>query len=192
MKLYLATSNPAKIREFLSASVEVELLPGLHNVPAPEESGATFEENAALKARYYSRLTPAVVLAEDSGLEVDALGGAPGIFSARYAGTGDDNDNNRRLLAELAPQTDRRARYVAVIALAEAGELLATFRGSIEGEILREARGQGGFGYDPLFFYPPFGMSFGECTLEQKSAVSHRGAAIAKLRAWLDARADKR
>ncbi len=190
MPLYLATSNPGKVREFLKAGLEVEMLPGLPEIAAPEETGATFEANAELKAVYYSRHTDGVVLAEDSGLEVDALGGAPGVYSARYAGTGDDNDNNRHLLAQLAGKPNRKGRYVAVIALAQAGEVLATFRGTVEGEILESPRGDGGFGYDPLFFYPPFGQTFAESTLEEKASVSHRGAAIRLLSAWLASRAD--
>jgi XTP/dITP diphosphohydrolase len=185
MQLLLATSNPGKIREFLSAGIDVELLPGLREIAPPEETGTTFEENAALKASYYSRFTDGVVLAEDSGLEVDALNGSPGVYSARYAGTGDDNDNNRHLLAQLAGHANRLGRYVAVIALARAGEVLATFRGTVEGEILEAPRGTGGFGYDPLFYYPPFGQTFAETALERKASVSHRGAAIRQLSAWL-------
>lgn len=190
MPLYLATSNPGKVREFLKAGLDVELLPGLREITAPEETGTTFEANAELKAVYYSRHTDGVVLAEDSGLEVDALHGAPGVYSARYAGTGDDNDNNRHLLAQLAGKPSRTGRYVAVIALAQAGEVLATFRGTVEGEILESPRGDGGFGYDPLFYYPPFGKTFAESTLEEKASVSHRGAAIRLLSAWLASRAD--
>lgn len=190
MPLYLATSNPGKVREFLKAGLDVELLPGLREITAPEETGTTFEANAELKAVYYSRHTDGVVLAEDSGLEVDALHGAPGVYSARYAGTGDDNDNNRHLLAQLAGKPSRTGRYVAVIALAQAGEVLATFRGTVEGEILESPRGDGGFGYDPLFYYPPFGKTFAESTLEEKASVSHRGAAIRLLSVWLASRAD--
>jgi XTP/dITP diphosphohydrolase len=190
MPLYLATSNPGKVREFLNAGLDVELLPGLKEIAAPEETGTTFEANAELKAVYYSRYCDGIVLAEDSGLEVDALGGAPGVYSARYAGTGDDSDNNRHLLAQLRGKADRRGRYVAVIALAQAGEVLATFRGTVEGEILEGPRGNGGFGYDPLFFYPPFGKTFAETTLEEKASVSHRGVAIRLLSAWLASRAN--
>lgn len=185
MPLLLATSNPGKIREFLNAGLQVDLLPGLSAHTPPEETGTTFEENAALKAIYYSQFAPGIILAEDSGLEVDALGGAPGVYSARYAGTGDDQDNNRHLLAQLQGHQDRRARYVAVIALAENGRLLQTFRGTVEGEILASPRGSGGFGYDPLFYYPPFGKTFAEASLAEKASVSHRGAAIALVRAWL-------
>ncbi len=189
MKLFVATSNAGKIREFLRAGLDAELLPGLREIAVPEESGATFEENAAQKALHYSQFTSGVVLAEDSGLEVDALGGEPGVYSARFAaraGAGEgDAANNRHLLARMAGQRERRARYVAVIALAQEGRLLRTFRGTVEGEILAEPRGEGGFGYDPLFYYPPYGRSFGECALEEKSAVSHRGAAMRALAAWL-------
>jgi XTP/dITP diphosphohydrolase len=192
MKLLLATSNAGKAREFLRAGLEVELLPGLAEMASPEETGETFEANAVLKALYYAAFTEGVVLAEDSGLEVEALGGAPGVYSARYAaraGAGEgDAANNAHLLAELQGSDERRARYVAVIAVARGAEVLGTFRGTVEGEILREARGAGGFGYDPLFYFPGYGKSFGECSAEEKAAVSHRGAAIRELGRWLEER----
>ena len=116
---------------------------------------------------------------DDSGLEVDALGGEPGVYSARYAGEhATDDENNRLVLQRLGETADRRARFVCVIALAEAGRILKTFRGTVEGEMLRAARGPGGFGYDPLFYYAPFGCSFGEVDGERKFAVSHRGNAL--------------
>jgi XTP/dITP diphosphohydrolase len=195
LRLYCATSNPGKLREFRSsASAEwpIEPLPDLHRIAAPEETGQTFEENAMLKARYYAQYAPeSAVFAEDSGLEVDALGGAPGVYSARFAGLGaDDAGNNELLLERLRNESDRRARYVAVIALIMPGQLVRTFRGTVEGEILRELRGSGGFGYDPLFFYPPFGAGFGEVPAERKLAVSHRGRAVQKMMAFLTGGAD--
>jgi XTP/dITP diphosphohydrolase len=189
MKLYLATSNAGKVREFLGAGLEVELLPGLKDLEVPEESGQSFEENAILKALYYARHSSGVVIAEDSGLEVDALGGAPGIHSARWAG--DDDSNNRKLVAELATHENRRARYRCVIALVRGAEVLGTFDGAVEGEILREPKGSGGFGYDPYFYYPPFGQTFAELAKERKAEVSHRGEAIRKLSAFLNRSASR-
>jgi XTP/dITP diphosphohydrolase len=183
VKLYCATGNPGKLREFRLAGqvlgIEIEPLPGIHSIAAPEETGATFEENAKIKACYYSRFAPGPLFADDSGLEVDALKGEPGVFSARYAGPGaTDEANNRLLLERMAKKRRRGARFVCVIALAQAGQVLKTFRGTVEGEILPEERGPGGFGYDPLFYYPPFGCSFGEVDGEKKFDVSHRGNAL--------------
>lgn len=183
MKIFCATGNAGKLREFRLAGqvlgIDIEPLEGLKAIPAPEETGATFEENARLKAEYYSRFAPALLFADDSGLEVDALGGEPGVYSARYAGEGaTDEANNRLLLERLENARDRNARFVCVIALAEAGVVRKTFRGTVEGRILREPRGPGGFGYDPLFYYPAFGSSFGEVHDERKFNVSHRGNAL--------------
>lgn len=190
MKIYCATGNPGKLREFRLAGevlgIDIEPLAELKSIPAPEENGATFEENARLKASYYSRFAPGPLFADDSGLEVDALGGEPGVYSARYAGVdATDQANNRLLLERLGDQPNRTARFVCVIALAEGGEVRQTFRGEVEGEILREAHGPGGFGYDPLFFYPPFGCSFGEVDGPEKFAVSHRGKALRALLKYL-------
>lgn len=182
MIVYCATSNPGKLREFRMAAsdtCEIEVLPGLKELPAPEETGHTFEENAIQKALYYGAHTAEYLFAEDSGLEVDALGGEPGVYSARYAGTdATDEENNRLVLERLGGNPNRTGRFVCTIALVKAGQLVRTFRGTVEGEILREARGANGFGYDPLFFYPPFGCSFGEVERDRKQQVSHRGAAL--------------
>lgn len=193
MTLYACSSNPGKLHEFASAAraaglpdLGIEPLPGLQGIAPPEESGATFEDNAAAKAVYYSGLTEELILADDSGLEVRALGGAPGIRSARYAGAGaTDARNNALLLERLKHAADRRARFVCALAVARAGEVLKTLRGTVEGEILKTPRGDGGFGYDPLFFYPPLGRSFAELTAEQKLSVSHRGEALRRLFEWL-------
>jgi XTP/dITP diphosphohydrolase len=190
VKIYCATGNAGKLREFRLAGellgIDIEPLAGLKSIPAPEENGATFEDNAGLKAAYYSRFAPGPLFADDSGLEVDALGGEPGVYSARYAGVhATDDANNSLLLERLGDKPDRGARFVCVIALAEGGEVRQTFRGEVEGEILREARGPGGFGYDPLFCYPPFGCSFGEVDGEKKFDVSHRGKALRALLSWL-------
>jgi XTP/dITP diphosphohydrolase len=189
MRVYCATSNPGKLREFrlaLGGVVAVETVPP---VPAPEETGATFEENAVLKALYYAKFCDGLVFAEDSGLVVDALSGAPGIHSARFAGPeASDVDNNRLLLEKMQGIQDRSARFVSVIALAQGAQIVANFRGEVEGEILLAPRGENGFGYDPLFYYPPFGCAFGEASLESKMQVSHRGRALAKMLAffWAD------
>ena len=190
MKISCATGNPGKLREFRLAgellNVDVEALPDLKSISAPEETGATFEENACLKAAYYSRFAPGLLFADDSGLAVDALDGAPGVYSARYAGEhATDEANNQLVLERMAGHTDRTARFVCVIALAKGGEVVETFRGEVEGELLREARGPAGFGYDPLFYYPPFGCSFGEVDGERKFGVSHRGNAVRAMLAYL-------
>lgn len=193
IRLYCATTNPGKLREFLHAAEElapeffaIEPLPGLKQIAAPDETGDTFEANAIEKAVYYSRFTPELMFAEDSGLEVDALGGAPGVHSARFSGpAATDALNNQLLLQKLQGVAQRSARYVCVIALVKQGAVLATFRGTVEGEIRDDARGANGFGYDPMFYCPAFGCTFGEATKEQKLAVSHRGEATRKMLQWL-------
>lgn len=181
MKLYLATSNPGKIREF--TGIDVALLPGLNDMPVAPETGDTFEANAIQKALYYGPHADSWLIAEDSGLEIDALGGAPGVHSARWAGN--DAANNARLVREMQTQSVRSARYVCVIAIVDRDRILSTFRGTVEGEIVQQPRGEGGFGYDPHFLYPPLAGTFAEIAKERKSEVSHRGKAIALLSAWL-------
>lgn len=186
MKIYICSSNRGKLQEILLAAkgtnFEIETLPNLENIAPPEETGRTFEENASLKALYYSRFTAEVVLADDSGLEVDALGGAPGVWSARYSGPdATDEANNSALLRNLGNTTARSARFVCVVALARADEILQTARGTIEGQILPAPQGTNGFGYDPLFFYPLLNRSFAELTPDEKLAVSHRGKALRAL-----------
>lgn len=195
MIVYCATSNAGKLREFRLAAeahgrgrVSVQALPGLDKIPVCQETGHSFEENATQKALYYSQFAPGLLFAEDSGLEVEALGGAPGIYSARFAGPqASDEDNNRLLLEKLRGASDRRARYVCVIALCERGRLLSTFRGEVQGSISETLRGSNGFGYDPLFFYEPFRATFGEVSSEQKMMVSHRGRAMRRMIEWLAA-----
>ena len=189
--LYCATSNTGKLREFRGAATagwEIEPLPALRDVPAPEETGDTFEENAIAKARYYAAFAPGVpVFAEDSGLEVEALGGEPGVYSARFAGAdATDDDNNRLLLERLGASRDRGARYVAVIGLVLPDQSIYSFRGTVEGEVLRAPKGAGGFGYDPLFFYPPFGSTFAQVSADEKLTVSHRGRAAAAMMKFLN------
>ena len=190
MRIYCATGNAGKLREFRLAAellgIDIEPLADLKSIQAPEEHGATFEENARLKAEYYSRFAPGPLFADDSGLEVDALAGEPGVRSARYAGPeATDQKNNRMLLKKLGDNPRRTGRFVCVIALAEGGDVRRTFRGEVEGEILREPRGPGGFGYDPLFYYPPFGCTFGEVDGPKKFDVSHRGKALRALLKYL-------
>lgn len=186
MKLYCATTNQGKLREFrlaiesLSAGAwTAEPVEGFKEIPAYKETGATFEENAAGKAVYYSAYAPGPLFADDSGLVVDALGGAPGVLSARYAGEhAGDAANNRLLVERLAGVADRTARFVCVVALAERDKLLGTFRDVVEGRMLDAPRGRDGFGYDPLFFYPPFNCTFAEIPGARKQEVSHRGQAL--------------
>lgn len=190
MKIFCASTNPGKLREFqqtLRDGVKWEPLPGLAFIPEPEESGATFEENAVRKALYYSNYCEGYLFVDDSGLEVDALGGAPGVYSARFAGPDTtDAANNALLLAKMRGVADRTARFVCVVALAEHGRLVRTFRGEVEGRLLDAPHGSNGFGYDPLFFYPPFGCTFAEVPLERKMEVSHRGKALGALREYLE------
>ena len=187
IQLYAATSNPGKLREFRLAAdgrpdIRIDLLPGFSEIPPPLETGLIFEENAVLKARYYARHASGLVFADDSGLEVDALGGAPGVVSARFAGFGaTDAANNRVLLETMAGIQPRSARFVCVIALVEKEEVRGVFRGSVAGDLTKEPRGSAGFGYDPLFYYPPFGCTFGEVTPDRKLSVSHRGQALRAL-----------
>ncbi len=170
-----------------SAPVEIELLPDFRALPSCVEDGATFEENAIIKARHYGKWAPgAPLFADDSGLVVDALGGEPGVRSARYCGHhGDDPANNRLLLEKLKGVENRTARFVCAIALVDGGELRGVYRGAVEGRIIDDERGSGGFGYDPLFYHPPFGCTFGEAGAEEKFAVSHRGQALRALLADL-------
>jgi XTP/dITP diphosphohydrolase len=187
--LYCATTNPGKLREFIQIVGDVQPLPGISDIPAPNETGTTFEENAAAKAIYYSRLCDGPLFVDDSGLEVDALGCAPGIYSARFAGPeATDEANNRLVVERMHGLTNRTARFVCVVALAERGELIRTFRGEVEGELLDVPHGGNGFGYDPLFYYPPFGCSFGEVSAERKMEVSHRASALRAMREFLSTR----
>ncbi len=193
MTLYCATTNRGKLREFqttLEDLDQVQALPGLASIVPPEETGATFEENAVQKALYYSKLCDGYLFVDDSGLEVAALDGAPGVYSARFAGpNATDAANNQLLLDRMRGVTDRTARFVCVVALAESGRLVRTFRGEVEGRLLEAPRGDDGFGYDPLFFYPPFNCTFAEAPLERKIQVSHRSQALRQMRAYLNATA---
>jgi XTP/dITP diphosphohydrolase len=190
MDLLLATRNPNKTREFrelLGRAFDVIDLSSFPEIAIPEETGRTFEDNATLKAIAASKKLPSLVIADDSGLEVDALGGAPGIFSARYAGeNAGDVPNVNKLLRELRKRniaTEKRsAQFRCVIALAQNGKVLGVFQGFVEGNIVDPPRGSRGFGYDPIFEPKGFDQTFAEMTAESKSQISHRGQAIAALR----------
>jgi XTP/dITP diphosphohydrolase len=189
MKLVLATKNRDKTREIkrLLEGLPITVLtfkdfPGF---PEIEETGETLIENAILKARGIAEFTGVAAMADDSGIEVDALDGAPGVYSSRYAGPGCTyDDNNRKLLSELRgiPAEKRSARFRAVIAVAWDAQNIDTVEGTAEGFITETRSGQSGFGYDPVFYYPPAGKTFAEMTLDEKNEVSHRGKALAKAR----------
>ena len=196
MHLHLATTNPGKLREFahvLTPGHILTPLSGLDALSVPEETADTFEGNARLKALAYSLASPELlILADDSGLEVDALQGAPGVRSARFAGDRNfrtnrplppDQCNNLCLLDALAstPESQRGARYRCVLALARDGQILATAAGSVEGEILAVPRGSAGFGYDPLFLLPDEGLSMAELTPTARNQHSHRARALAAM-----------
>lgn len=201
MRLYLASTNTGKLREFQDAAqhlaVELELLSGLKSIPPPVEDGHTFEENARIKAEYYSRFVSGEpVLAEDSGLSVESLHGAPGVYSARYAAmlkdgkashtNSSDAENNAALIAQLErlPEEKHAGKYICVIALAKDGKTLGTFQGEVAGELRTIPHGCGGFGYDPLFYFPALGKTFAELPVEEKRRHSHRGDAFRKFFEW--------
>ena len=200
MTLYIATSNPGKLRDFAAATddrISLTPLPGLNEIAPPHEDQPTFEGNARLKAIYYSQHLPnQIVVADDSGLEVDALHGAPGVRSARFSEDHNfnppeghtqplttDQRNNLYLISLLAgiPLTERSARYHCVLAAARNGHILAIGHGAVEGEILTDPRGTGGFGYDPLFYLPTHNKTMAELDVATKLSFSHRGRAFAAL-----------
>ena len=199
-KILIATSNPGKLRDFAGAAsqhgIEIGPISNFASLPQAVEDGETFEANARKKAEQYSRAVPGeIVLADDSGLEVNALAGAPGVHSARYAADephkadiNTDDANNARVLRELqgVPLEERTARFVCVIAAARDGYTLATFQGTAEGQILDRLQGTGGFGYDPMFYFPQIQKTFAELTPEEKANYSHRGAAFRKCLEWIE------
>jgi XTP/dITP diphosphohydrolase len=196
--LLVATTNRAKLREIASllfgTPYDIVTLADWPAIAAPEETGATFDENARAKALYYASKTGQLTVAEDSGLEIDALGGAPGVESARFGGAETTYPEKFRLIydalrASGAPTSS--ARFVCALALARPGAILFETRGTIEGRIAAEPRGDGGFGYDPIFFYPPFGRTLAEVSA-RKSAVSHRGQAFRSLRRFIESSAFRR
>ena len=200
LRLLLATRNPHKLREFselLGDGFQIRDLSGLE-IPALEETGTSFEENAISKAidvsrelsgdhaRTTERASIDLVVADESGLEVESLNGAPGVFSARYAGeNATDQANVEKLLGMLRGKTDRTARFQCVVALARDGRLLGTFNGAVEGTIVPLPRGAEGFGYDPIFLPNGFNQTFGEMTPILKNRISHRARAIAALTTFL-------
>jgi XTP/dITP diphosphohydrolase len=199
VEILIATSNRGKLRDFAAAAAEhgiaVAGLPGFSSLPQVAEDQPTFEANARKKAEFYSCYARgAIVLADDSGLEVEALGGAPGVRSARYAATSAQNENasdaanNARLLAELrdVPEGQRQAQFVCVIVAARDGKALASFRGEAQGIILHARRGSAGFGYDPLFYFPALSKTFAELSPKEKARVSHRGQAFRKFLEWME------
>ncbi len=188
--LLVATTNPGKLKEIAGildgVPIRLMTLNDCAPVPEPEETGATFGENARMKARYYAAATRLVSVADDSGLEIDALDKAPGVHSARWHGT--DYAAKFRRIHELFRErgvTGSTARFVCHIAVATGNDLLFEAQGVVEGEIASEPRGTNGFGYDPIFFYPPFGCTLAELDSARKSTVSHRGKAFSALRVWL-------
>jgi non-canonical purine NTP pyrophosphatase (RdgB/HAM1 family) len=188
--LVVATTNAGKLREIRALladlPLEVRALDAFDTIAAPEETGATFADNARLKAEYYARATGCLAAADDSGLVIDALDGRPGVHSARYPGASYP-ERFANLFRELAtsPRTERTARFVCAVALAAPDVLLFETEGVVEGEIV-QPRGEGGFGYDPIFLHPPSGRTLAEIPTEAKSAISHRGAAFRALRAFLE------
>ena len=191
--LLIATRNIHKTEEIasmLGGAYQVSDLTTLAGAPDVEETGVTFLENAELKAVAISEVTGSLVLADDSGLEVDALDGRPGVYSARYAGPeADDAANNRKLLLELegVSESRRSARFCCVMVLAKDGKILEDFSGSVEGRLLEKSQGDGGFGYDPLFVPGGEGKSFAELGPEIKNELSHRARAMEEVSAWLGA-----
>jgi XTP/dITP diphosphohydrolase len=190
-KILLASSNPGKLAEFqalaaaaIGAIPKIELFPEFASLPQFDESAPTFAENAAGKAAHYSRFTQLSVLADDSGLVVPALGGAPGVLSARYAGPGaSDADKINKLLEEMKGKTGvaRAARFVCVLAAARGGRVFAVTSDFVQGVLLESPRGADGFGYDPIFYVSEAGKSFAELSREEKNHLSHRGKAFRRM-----------
>jgi len=190
--LLLASQNPGKLAEMRQLigglSFRIVAPRDLGITEAPDETGTTFAENAVLKARHYSKRSGLLTVADDSGISVDAMNGEPGLYSSRFGGEGaTDDDRNRLLLERLqgVPPEKRGARFTSAVAVARGDEILFQVTEVVEGFIADETRGTNGFGYDPLFFYPPFGRTFGEVPRAEKDRVSHRGKAFARLQGFL-------
>jgi XTP/dITP diphosphohydrolase len=193
--LLVATTNQGKLREIAGvlagAPVRLRWLADLPGVDEPEETGETFAENARQKARHYASRSGLLTVAEDSGLVVDALGGAPGVHSARFPGaTYADKFERLFALLDRAGQPESPARFVCALALAEGQRILFESSGVVEGHITRPPRGSEGFGYDPIFFCPPFGRTLAEVAAADKALVSHRGQAFRALRNWIGSNFD--
>ena len=191
MQFVLASHNKKKLAELSSivSSIGIEIIPLPEGAPEPEENGKTFEENALIKAKSAAEFTGLPALADDSGLCVDALDGAPGIYSARYC-EGTDEDRNAFLLKNMQDKENRACRFVCAIACVLADSETLTVRGECEGTLLRENHGAGGFGYDPVFYVPSLRKTFAQMTPEEKNAISHRGNALrsfgAELKEYLE------
>jgi XTP/dITP diphosphohydrolase len=197
-RLLIATTNVGKLREIQAMLAGlpltiISLSPAFDALEAPEETGETFAENARLKARYYAGVSGLLTVAEDSGLEIEALDGRPGVLSARYPGN-DYAERFQNLYAELRARGRERGqarplstgRFVCALALASGNDIIFEARGVVEGEIAAMPSGAGGFGYDPIFYYPPYGKTLADVSDEDKALVSHRGAAFRQLRTFIE------
>ncbi len=189
--IVLATTNKNKVIEFQEMvkdlSVEIRSIEDFGPIPECIEDGETFDDNAYKKALHTARILGLPAIADDSGLEVEALGGAPGVYSARYAGeSATEEENCGKLLKEMEGKENRKATFQCVLSIAVPSGPALTYEGSCEGTILTERQGESGFGYDPLFYYEPLGKSFAECNMEEKNKVSHRGKALADVRREFD------
>ena len=188
MDIVIATNNLGKVKEFQSLlapyGYTVKSLKDFPEIEEVEETGTSFEENACMKAEYLAKVLDCLVVADDSGLEVDALNGEPGVYSARYAGLEKDDEKNLQLVLEnlkdVAPE-NKTARFICVMALAKPGELTKTYRGVCEGMIIDEKKWTNGFGYDPIFYFPPCKMTSAMMSMEEKNKYSHRAKALKKL-----------
>lgn len=192
LELLIATRNRNKVREVASLMEDAAMGVTFHSLEdldiagSVDENGATFMDNARIKALFFSRFSSLLTVAEDSGLEVPALGNRPGVCSARYAGENADDDARiGKLLQEMSSVRDRGSRFVCAVVLARNGAEIASFSADVRGEIMTRKRGNHGFGYDPVFFYPPFGKTFAELTLEEKNRISHRAVVFRELKEFL-------
>jgi XTP/dITP diphosphohydrolase len=191
VRLLVATTNRGKLGEIFpllaGLPLDIQTLADYPPIVPPEETGVTFAENAAQKARFYANHTGSLTVAEDSGLEIDALGGAPGVHSARFGGETTYPQKFALIEEQLGrvPNADRTARFVCALAVADGDRIVFEARGTVEGYIVPQPRGTGGFGYDPIFYYPAFGCTLAEAG-DRKSSVSHRGQAFRQLRVFLE------
>lgn len=192
MRLLLATTNPDKLREIRlilgGLPVEIRNLAAYPEIPVPAETGPTFADNARLKARYYSAATAEIAVAEDSGLEIDALGGEPGVRSARFGGADLTYPERFAIIDRMMRERGMATSpvwFVCALAVARGDDVLFEARGVVEGTLAPEPRGTGGFGYDPIFYFPPYGRTLAEVSPEEKGAVSHRAQAFRALSTWL-------
>jgi XTP/dITP diphosphohydrolase len=189
MHLLIATTNPNKVREIrpLVSDLPIELvtLADFDPVPEPDESGTTFWENARIKALAYAKTTGMIAVAEDSGLEIDAMNGEPGVYSARFMGADASYPDRFKEIFRRIEGADRTARFVTALAVAQGNTILFETGASVEGEIASAAAGTHGFGYDPIFWYPPFGCTTAQLSDTEKAAISHRARSFRDLRRWL-------